>query len=60
MTDRCKNCEAPLEYVDMTCTYDEIAEYAHFSCSVCGWEWEEATPIDWYFDDGELVAAGMA
>lgn len=58
--DRCKNCEAPMEYLTMDCTYDDIAEYASFSCSVCGWEWEEVSPIHWDADDdNELLAVGL-
>jgi len=56
----CPHCDASDENFAVSHTYDGVAEYANYTCMYCGWEWEDASIIEWHFNNDELLDAGMA
>jgi hypothetical protein len=57
---KCPHCDAYEENIAVSFTADDTTEYAHYTCMYCGWEWGDASVINWAFDDNELLTAGMA
>ena len=56
----CPHCDACQDNIGVSFEYDGYAEYAHYTCMYCGWEWSDASIIDWHFNDNDLLAVGMA